>query len=147
MIYLETWIAFASLGLSIMFVALMISFYLFLVGPAGNGPEVYSDPVALLIQLTSISGAPSLILAGIVPGLIKTHKATHSSIILICAGIIMIVGMIIVITIIPKISEQYLLQGIKIMPSVFIIGGIGILLIGSYILTKARRSKKYEFFE
>jgi hypothetical protein len=59
----------------------------------------------------------------------------------------MIAGMIIVITIIPKISEQYLLQGIKIMPSVFIIGGIGILLIGSYILTKARRFKKYEFFE
>jgi hypothetical protein len=147
MIYLETWIALASLGLSIMFVALMISFYFFLVGPAGNGPQVYSDPVALLIQLTSISGAPSLILAGIVPGIIRTHRATHSSIILICVGIIMIAGMIIVNTIIPKINEQYLLQGIKIMPSVFIIGGIGILVIGSYILTKPRWSKKYEFFE
>jgi hypothetical protein len=147
MIYLETWVALASLGLSIMFVALMISFYFFLVGPAGNGPQIYSDPVALLIQITSISGAPSLILAGIVPGLVRTHRATPSSIILICVGIIMIAGMIIVITIIPKINEQYLLQGIKIMPSVFIIGGIGILVIASYILTKPRWSKKYEFFE
>lgn len=147
MIYLETWVALASLGLSIMFVALMISFYFFLVGPAGNGPQIYSDPVALLIQITSISGAPSLILAGIVPGLVRTHRATPSSIILICVGIIMIAGMIIVITIIPKINEQYLLQGIKIMPSVFIIGGIGILVIAIYILTKPRWSKKYEFFE
>ena len=140
MVYLETWIALGSLGLSIMFAALMVSFYFFLMGPNGKGPQIVSDPVGLLIQIISISGAPSLILAGIVPGLVRTNKKTvHTSIILVCIGIIMITGMITVTTIIPKINEQYLFQGIRVVPYIFIIGGAGILVVGSYLLARSRR--------
>ena len=64
MVTLETWVALGSLAMSGMFVALMFSFYIFLVGPEGRGPDVTADPGALLIQTISISGAPSLILAG-----------------------------------------------------------------------------------
>ena len=139
MVYLETWIALGSLGLSIMFTLLMISFYFFLVGPNGKGPQVYSDPVGLLIQIISISGAPSLILAGIVPALVKANRSVYSSITLVCVGIIMITGMIIVTTIIPKINEQYLFQGIRVVPYIFIISGSGILVVGSYLLARSKR--------
>jgi hypothetical protein len=36
---LETWTALGSFGMVIMFVTLIISFYNFLVGPDGKGPE------------------------------------------------------------------------------------------------------------
>ncbi|HEY3525490.1 MAG TPA: hypothetical protein VGK47_04785, partial [Nitrososphaeraceae archaeon] len=65
---LETWIALGSLLMTAMFIALMFSFYIFLVGPGGGGPNVETDPRALLIQIISISGAPALILTGTVMG-------------------------------------------------------------------------------
>ena len=43
---LETWLSFASLGLCVMYVALLLSFYTFLVGPSGNGPNTVVDPMA-----------------------------------------------------------------------------------------------------
>jgi hypothetical protein len=39
---LETWVALGSLGMCIMFIALILSFFNFLVGPKGNGPDVMS---------------------------------------------------------------------------------------------------------
>lgn len=57
---LETWVALGSLGMCIMFISLILSFFNFLVGPKGNGPDVYVDPTGVMIQMISISGAPSL---------------------------------------------------------------------------------------
>lgn len=78
---LETWVALGSLGMCIMFTALLLSFFNFLVGPKGKGPDVYVDPTGVMIQLISISGAPSLILAGTVFGLTKSYGAIHAAII------------------------------------------------------------------
>ena len=52
---LEDWSSLASLGLSAMFVTLLISFYNFLIGPEGSGPERVVEPGSLLIQLIFIS--------------------------------------------------------------------------------------------
>ena len=65
--------------MAIMFVALIISFYSFLVGPDGKGPGIYVDPQGVLIQIISISGVPSLILAGIVFGFQKKHEQMHAA--------------------------------------------------------------------
>ena len=43
-------------------VALLLSFYTFLVGPSGNGPNTVVDPMALMVQIVSMSGAPALVL-------------------------------------------------------------------------------------
>ena len=55
---LETWLSFACLGLCAMYVALLLSFYNFLIGPNGNGPNTVVDPTAIIVQIVSISGAP-----------------------------------------------------------------------------------------
>jgi hypothetical protein len=89
---LETWVALGSLGMCIMFIALILSFFNFIVGPKGNGPDVYVDPTRVMIQLISISGAPSLILSGTVFGLTKSYGTIHAAIILITTGIILIAG-------------------------------------------------------
>jgi hypothetical protein len=48
---LETWTALGSFGMVIMFVTLIISFYNFLVGPDGKGPERDVAPVPARIRL------------------------------------------------------------------------------------------------
>jgi hypothetical protein len=139
---LETWVAFGSLAMGVMFVALMLSFSNFLIGPKGNGPDIYVDPTGVLVQLISIAGAPSLILAGIVFGLSKSYGAVHAAIILIVTGIILVVGMVIAaLMLIPKIEEQFTVGGLNSIPYVFTVGGISIAVLGGYLL---RKSKNYQ---
>ena len=79
--------------LGIMFVLLILSFYNFLVGPGGKGPQVFVDPTGVLVLIVSISGAPCLILAGVVFGLTRTSARRNPALILISTGIILIAGM------------------------------------------------------
>lgn len=137
---LETWISFASLGMAIMFVALMISFYLFLEGQVKKGPGIYVEPEAVLIQIISISGVPSLILAGIIFGFQKTREIIYVGIILIATGIVLISGMTFVTTMTPNISSSYRVVGIDSVPYIFIIGGISVVCLGCYFINS---SKKY----
>ena len=73
----ETWVALGSLALGIMFVALIISFYNFLIGPGGKGPQVFVDPIGVLVLIVSIAGAPCLILAGARLRTLKIKCWTH----------------------------------------------------------------------
>jgi hypothetical protein len=142
MLNLETWISLGSLGMAVMFAALMISFYLFLVGPDAKGPGIYVDPQGVLIQIISISGVPSLILAGTVFGLQKRYAVKHADIILIASGIILIVSMAIVIIIAPQINRNYSFQALEIVPFVFILSGIAIACLAAYSLNRSRISRR-----
>lgn len=142
MIRLETWISLGSLVMAIMFVALIISFYSFLVGPDGKGPGIYVDPQGVLIQIISISGAPSLILAGTVFGFQKKYETMHAALILIAAGIILIAGMFVAMTILPKINATYIIAGMDLILYIFIIGGISVACFGCYLLNKSKRPRQ-----
>lgn len=141
---LETWVALGSLGMCIMFISLILSFFNFLVGPKGNGPDVYVDPTGVMIQMISISGAPSLILAGTVFGLAKSYGTIHAAIILMTTGIIMIAGMIAACTLILKINEQFVVSGIDIIPYIFIVAGMGISILGIHLFKKSKNYQKLE---
>ena len=138
MLKLETWIALGSLGMAVMFAALMISFYLFLVGPDGKGPRIYVDPQGVLIQIISISGVPSLVLAGTVFGLQKTNTVKEAAVILITVGILLVVSMAIVIMIVPKISSSYTFASLHVVPFVFIASGIGVAGLAGYLQYRSR---------
>jgi hypothetical protein len=142
MLNLETWVSLGSLGMAVMFAALMISFYLFLVGPDAKGPGIYVDPHGVLIQIISISGVPSLILAGTVFGLQKRYAVKYADIILIASGIILIVSMAIVIIIAPQINRNYSFQALEIVPFVFIVSGIAIACLAAYSLNRSRISRR-----
>jgi hypothetical protein len=141
---LETWVALGSLGMCIMFIALILSFFNFIVGPKGNGPDVYVDPTRVMIQLISISGAPSLILSGTVFGLTKSYGTIHAAIILITTGIILIAGMVAAWTIILKINEQFVVGGIDIIPYSFIVAGMGVAILGIYLFKKSKNYRNLE---
>jgi hypothetical protein len=127
-----------------MFRALILSFFNFLVGPKGNGPDVYVDPTGVMIQLISISGAPILILAGTVFGLTKSYGTIYAAIILITTGIIVTVGMIAAWTLLLKINEQLVGGGIDIIPYIFIVAGIGIAILGIYLFKKSKSYRNLE---
>lgn len=139
---LETWVAFGSLGMGIMFIALMLSFFNFLIGPKGTGPDVYVDPTGVVIQLISIAGAPSLILAGTVFGLTKSYGTFHAAVILIVVGITLAIGMVIAAWMfVPKLKEPFIIGGLDVILYVFIVAGAAIAILGSYLLRKLQKYK------
>jgi len=141
---LETWVALGSLRMCVMFLALILSFFNFLVGRKGNGPDVYVDPTGLMIQLISISRAPSLTLTSTFIGLTKAYGAIHAAIILITTGMILIAGIIAAWALTLKINEQFIVGGIDVIPYIFILAGMGMAILGIYPF---KISKKYQNLE
>lgn len=141
MLKLETWVSLGSLGMTVMFSALMISFYLFLVGPDAKGPGIYVDPLGVLIQIISISGVPGLILAGTVFGLQKAYVVKEATLILVASGIVLILGMAIVVTIVPKINRNYIFGGLTAVPFAFMAGGAAVACFAIYSLYRSRKSQ------
>jgi hypothetical protein len=136
---METWTAVACLGLSVMFVTLLLSFYNFLIGPDGKGPQRVVEPGSLLLQLVFISAAPSLVLAGVVFALSKSYGDRPGGILLVAAGIVMIAGMAVGTIMIPKILNQYIVGGVAVVPYIFMGAGIGVVALGGYLLAMSKR--------
>src|SRR5918993_2598319 len=90
---LEDWTSLASLGLAAMFVTLLLSFYNFMIGPEGMGPERVVEPGSLLLQLIFISAAPCLILAGVAFVMANAYGSLIGGAMLIVAGVIIVAGM------------------------------------------------------
>ena len=138
----ETWVALGSLALGIMFVTLILSFYNFLIGPEGKGPQTFVDPFGATVQIVSISGAPSLILAGVAFGTSRSSTERKPAFILIATGIIFIAGMFVARLVSSKINSLFLIAGLDLVPVIFILGGIGVAALGGYLLMMSKRARQ-----
>ena len=136
---LETWTSIAALGLSVMFVTILLSFYNFLLGPNGEGPDRVVDPGALLYQEIFISAIPCLVLVGFVFFNARTHGDKPAGMIIIGAGIVMIVGMTVGTTMVPHIQRQYVIGGIDSVPYVFMVAGAVVVAVGGYLVAMCRK--------
>jgi hypothetical protein len=132
----------ASLGLAMMFVLLVLSFYNFLIGSEGKGPERFVDVRGVVIKALSISGAPSMILAGISFGLSKNYGNRLSGMLLSFTGIVLIIGMVISLSLSSKVNSEFFHPILLIVPYTFILGGIAILIIGSILYLKTNKGIK-----
>ena len=135
--------AVASLGLSVMLVGLLLSFYNFLIGPDGEGPQRVVEPGRLLLQIIFISGAPCLVLAGFVFGMAKTYGTRIGGMLLVAAGVIIIAGMVVGITMLERIDEQYLVGAMPYAPYFFMGAGAGVAAVGGYLLAISGRRARY----
>ena len=105
----------------------------------GAGPERVVEPGSLLIQLVFISAAPCLILAGVAFVLAKTYGSPIGGMVLITAGVIIVAGMAISVTLVPKIPSQYIVGGVGVVPFIFMPAGAGVTGIGGYMLAASKR--------
>lgn len=136
---LETWVSLASFGLSIMFVALILSLFNFLIGPEGKGPERVTDPGGLLIQQVSISAAPSIILACFVFVLTRSTGNRPAGLLMVGGGAIMIAGMLAALGMLPRIPEQFAVGGVDVVPYIFAVAGAVVAGLGGYVAARAAR--------
>jgi len=132
----------ASLGLAIMFVLLVLSFYNFLIGSEGKGPEKFVDVRGVVVKTVSISGAPSIIVGLISFGLSKNYGNKFSGMILSMTGLILIMGMMASLALVSNINSEFFHPILLIVPYAFILGGIAILIIGSIIYLKTKKGIK-----
>lgn len=125
-----------------MFVLLVLSFYNFLIGSEGKGPEKFVDVRGVVVKTLSISGAPSIILAGISFVLLKNYGNKLSGILLFFTGIIFIIGMLAALSLASHINSEFFHPILLIVPYTFILGGIAILIIGSIVYLKTTKGIK-----
>jgi hypothetical protein len=125
-----------------MFVLLVLSFYNFLIGSEGIGPERFVDVRGVVIKALSISGAPSIILAGISFGLSKNYGNRLSGMLLSFTGIVLIIGMVVSLSLTSKVNSEFFHPILLIVPYTFILGGIAILIIGSIVYLKTNKGIK-----
>lgn len=138
---LETWIALGSIGLSAMFVTILLSFYNFLI-TQGADPSKIIDPAGLLVQEVSISAAPAVVLAGVVFAMSRTTGNKPAGLLLIASGTVMLAGMIGASGLLPNIHRQYLVGGgVSAVPYVFMAAGAGVVGIGAYLALVSKKSR------
>jgi hypothetical protein len=122
-----------------MFVLLIASFYNFLIGSEGRGPDRFVDINGVIVKTTSISAAPSLILAGIAFGLSKNYGNRLTGLLLSFSGIIISIGMIVSLNLSQRITSEFYQPILVIVPYIFIFGGIGIFIIGLLLYLKSKK--------
>ncbi|MDE1832268.1 MAG: hypothetical protein KGI02_07860 [Thaumarchaeota archaeon] len=122
---IERWVAVASLGLFVMFVAQMISISVYLEHPSHD-----IDPSSEIREFISISVAPALVLAGSSFVLARRYGSRLVGSLLITGGIVTIVGMYYVNMLILKIIPAYVVPELTASPVVFAISSIPVIAIG-----------------
>lgn len=136
-----------SLGLAIMFVLLIISFYNVLIGTEGQGPDRYVDVRGVVVKTLSISGVPSIILAGISFGLSKNYGSRLVGLVLALTGVVLIIGMVVALSMSPMITDEFFHPLIVLVPYTFIAVGFAIFIIGFifYLKSKKKNNKTGRF--
>ena len=142
MVTLETAVSLASLGLIVMFILQLYSFIYFLIGSMSQGPDIVVQPEGVLIQVISISAAPGIILAGIAYGLVKDYGSKKIGIILCISGAILLIGIVLIQSMIPKIPEIVFVPGIIPLSYAILAAGIGIIIIGIIVFMREGKRKR-----
>ena len=139
---IERWVAVASLGLFIMFVAQMISISVYLAHPSHD-----IDPSSEIREFISISVAPALVLAGSSFVLARRYGSRLVGSLLISGGLITIGGMYYVTTLINQIAPAYVVPELTGSPIAFGLTSIPIIVIGSLLFRVKPMPKRDYFFD
>jgi hypothetical protein len=139
---IERWVAVASLGLFVMFVAQMISISIYLAHPSHD-----IDPSSEIREFISISVAPALVLAGSSFVLARRYGSRLVGSLLITGGLITIGGMYYVNMLILKIAPAYVVPELTGSPIAFGITSIPVIIIGALLFRVKPMPKRDYFFD
>ncbi|MGN6624514.1 MAG: hypothetical protein ACTHKK_10265 [Candidatus Nitrosocosmicus sp.] len=140
------WLSLSVIGLVILFIFLAISFFSFLIGPNGKGPQTTIEPSSSFIQIIFISIGPAIALS-FFTNVFSKDVSKLSSVLMLSSGAILIIGMIYISFLVPEIKNVDLPVWVSNIPIIFI--GFGALLISMGVLTfkkaKLQRNKTLDF--
>jgi len=137
---IEKWVAAASLGLFIMFVAEILTVFNYLINPS---QEI--QPGGKILQYISIGVAPAVILAGTAFLLSRRYGSRSIAAMIIAGGAILLVGMYYANTLLLQISKSYLVTEVTITPPLFMAISIPIMIVG-VILFRIKPKPKKQYF-
>jgi hypothetical protein len=80
-------------------------------------------------------------LAGVVFGLSFRSRNVFAGVILVLTGLALAIGMWIVDTMTQGIDIQFITLGLEYAPKIFVIAGVGVLVLGTYIAKFAPQSR------
>ena len=137
---IEKWIAAASLGLFVMFVAEILTIFHYLTNPS---QEI--EPGTKILEYISISVAPAVILAGISFIMSKRYGSKPIGAMIMIGGVVLLGGMYYANTLLPQISQSYLVTEVTLTPQIFMVVSIPVIITGAILfkIKKVRPKKEY----
>lgn len=139
---IERWVAIASLGLFVMFVAQMISISVYLAHPSHD-----IDPSSEIREFISISVAPALVLVGSSFVLARRYGSRLVGSLIISGGLVTIGGMYYVNTLVNQIAPAYVVPELTGSPMVFGLTSIPVIIIGALLFRVKPMPKRDYFFD
>lgn len=144
---LEKWTTIASMGLFAMFVGEMISIYNFMtIVPADLESGITFEPNPKILQFISIGVAPASILAGLAFILSKRYGSKQIGSLILCGGVILLIGMAYCYTLLDKLAESYLTDMVILSPLLFMGVAIPVMVVGIILIKINKKRPKKEFF-
>jgi len=137
---IEKYIAVASLGLFIMFVAEIITLYIFMIEPPRD-----VEPEPKILQFISIGVAPACVLAGTTFIMSKRYGSKPIGLMIIASGVILFVGMMIAQSLIDSIDQAYLVGTVIITPFLFMGVSIPVIIFGVILFRIKKPKPKKEY--
>ena len=137
---IEKYIAVASLGLFIMFVAEIITLYIFMIEPPRD-----VEPEPKILQFISIGVAPACVLAGTTFIMSKRYGSKPIGLMIIASGVILFVGMLIAQSLIDSIDQAYLIGTVIITPFLFMGVSIPVMIFGVILFRIKKPKPKKEY--
>ena len=134
---IEKWVAAASLGLFVMFVAEIITIFNFL-----SNPTQEIQPGGKILQYISIGVAPAVILAGTSYLLSRRFGSRFIGSMIVAGGAILLAGMYIANIMIAKIPFQYLVTEVTVTPPLFMAVSIPVMIVGALLFRLKPKPKK-----
>ena len=144
---LEKWSAFGGIVFFVMFSALMITVYDFMINiPTDDEFLRTFEPDAKIFMFISLSFAPAGILTGVSFIMSKRYGSKQNGGMIIVGGIAMLVGMFVCYSMIDKINENYTTDAVKYLPILFMALSIPVMVIGFYLMKERKKRPKKEYF-
>ena len=137
---IEKYIAAASLGLFIMFVAEIITLYDFMIQPPRD-----VEPEPKILEFISIGVAPACVLAGTSFIMSKRYGSKPIGLMIIASGVILFVGMLIAQSLIDSIDQAYLIGTVIITPPLFMGVSIPVMIFGVILFRIKKPKPKKEY--
>ncbi len=147
MAHIEKWAALGSVVFFVLFSALMITVYNFMIHiPEDDGflRSFSADPK--IFQFISMGFAPAVILAGVSFIMSKHYGSKPNGIMIVVGGIIMLVGMYVCYSMINRIEDNQITDAVRFTPIVFMALSIPVMGFGAHLSKQKKIRPKKEYF-